>query len=127
VTPEIVMEAKHNDCNLIIGHHPVIFRGMKRITGNSYVEKVIIEAIRNDIAIYAVHTNLDNILSGVNGKIAKKLNLKNCTIIQPKNKMLRKLITFAPVEKAEMIRNAIFKAGAGHIGNYSECSYNSNG
>ncbi|HTM92481.1 MAG TPA: Nif3-like dinuclear metal center hexameric protein, partial [Flavisolibacter sp.] len=127
VTVEIIEEAKANNCNLIIAHHPIIFRGLKRINGSNYVEQVIIEAIKNDIAIYAAHTNLDNIVLGVNGMIAKKLGLKNVTILQPKNKMLRRLITFAPVDKAEYVRNAVFAAGAGHIGKYSECSFNSEG
>ena len=127
VTVETLKEAKENNCNLIIAHHPIIFKGLRRINGRTYVEQVIIEAIKNDIAIYAAHTNLDNIVLGVNGMIAKKLGLNNITILQPKNKMLRRLITFAPVDKAEDVRNAVFAAGAGHIGKYSECSFNSNG
>jgi dinuclear metal center YbgI/SA1388 family protein len=127
VTVETLKEAKENNCNLIVAHHPIIFRGLKRINGRNYVEQVIIDAIKNDIAIYAAHTNLDNIILGVNGMIAKKLGLKNITILQPKNKMLRRLITFAPTGKAEEVRNAIFAAGAGHIGKYAECSFNSEG
>lgn len=127
VTIATLKEAKENNCNLVITHHPIIFRGLKRINENTYVEQVIIEAIKNDIAIYAAHTNLDNIILGVNGMIAKKLGLKNIIILQPKNKMLRRLITFAPIEKAEHVRNAVFAAGAGQIGKYSECSFNSNG
>jgi dinuclear metal center YbgI/SA1388 family protein len=127
VTLAVLKEAKENNCNLIIAHHPIIFKGLKKINGKNYVEQVIIEAIKNDIAIYAAHTNLDNVLLGVNGIIAKKLGLKNLTILQPKNKMLRRLITFAPVDKAGVVRDAVFKAGAGHIGKYDECSFNSNG
>jgi dinuclear metal center YbgI/SA1388 family protein len=127
VTVEVIKEAKQNNCNLIAAHHPIIFRGLKRINGATYVEQVIIEAIKNDIAIYAAHTNLDNVVLGVNGMIAKKLELKNVAILQPKNKMLRRLITFAPVDKSEEVRNAVFGAGAGHIGKYSECSFNSEG
>lgn len=127
VTLEVIREAINNNCNLIIAHHPIVFRGLKRITGKNYVEQVIIEAIKNDIAIYVAHTNLDNILLGVNGRIAEKLNLKNLSILQPKNKVLRRLITFAPLDKAELVRNAVFAAGAGHIGQYSECSFNSEG
>src|SRR5215203_2558743 len=127
VTVDVINEAKGNNCNLIVAHHPIIFRGLKRINGRSYVEQVIVEAIKNDIAIYAAHTNLDNVVLGVNGVIAKKLNLKNTTILQPKNKMLRRLITFAPLDKAEHVRQAVFAAGAGHIGKYSECSFNSEG
>jgi dinuclear metal center YbgI/SA1388 family protein len=127
VTVETLNEARENNCNLLVAHHPIIFRGLKRINGKNYVEQVIIEAIKNDLAIYAAHTNLDNIVLGVNGIIAKKLELKNVSILQPKNKMLRRLITFAPTDKAEQVRNAVFDAGAGHIGKYSECSFNSEG
>ena len=127
VTSDVIKEAKENGCNLIIAHHPIIFRGLKKINGKNYVEQVIIEAIKNDIAIYAVHTNLDNIVLGVNGIIAKKLGLTKVKILQPKNKILRRLITFAPNDKAEEVRNALFTAGAGHIGNYTECSFNSEG
>src|SRR5215204_5793115 len=127
VTTATLKEAKENNCNLIVAHHPVIFRGLKRINGNNYVEQVIIEAIKNDIAIYAAHTNLDNVVLGVNNTIAMKLELQNPTILQPKNKMLRRLITFAPMDKAEAVRKAVFAAGAGHIGKYSECSFNSEG
>ena len=127
VTVEIIKEAVKEKCNLIVAHHPIIFKGLKRINGKTYVEQVIIEAIKNDIAIYTAHTNLDNVVLGVNGKIAAKLNLKNITVLQPKNKMLRRLITFAPNDKAETVRQAAFEAGAGHIGKYAECSFNSKG
>lgn len=127
VTIEVIKEAKELNCNLIVAHHPIIFRGLKRLNGKNYVEQVVIEAIKNDLAIYAAHTNLDNILLGVNGMIAKKLGLKNLTILQPKNKILRRLITFAPVDQADKVRDAVFAAGAGEIGKYSECSFNSEG
>ena len=127
VTVEVIKEAVEKKCNLVVAHHPIIFRGLKRLNGNNYVEQVIIEAIKNDVAIYAAHTNLDNVVLGVNHTIAQKLGLKNTSILQPKNKMLRRLITFAPVDKAEVVRQAVFNAGAGHIGNYSECSFNSEG
>jgi dinuclear metal center YbgI/SA1388 family protein len=127
VTPEVVQEARVKNCNLIIAHHPIVFKGLKRINGKSYVEQVIIEAIKYDIAIYAAHTNLDNVVLGVNGKIASLLGLVRTSILHPKNKMLRRLITFAPKDKAEAVRQAVFKAGAGHIGKYSECSFNSEG
>ncbi|HYO23226.1 MAG TPA: Nif3-like dinuclear metal center hexameric protein [Flavisolibacter sp.] len=127
VTAAVIREAVQNGCNLVVAHHPIVFKGLKRINGNNYVEQVIIEAIKNDIAIYAAHTNLDNVVLGVNDTIAKKLDLKNTSILQPKNKMLRRLITFAPMDKAEEVRQAVFAAGAGHIGKYSECSFNSVG
>jgi dinuclear metal center YbgI/SA1388 family protein len=127
VTVDVIREAKEKNCNLVVAHHPIIFKGLKRITGKNYVEQVVIAAIKNDIAIYAAHTNLDNILLGVNGRIAEKIGLLNTSILQPKNKMLRRLITFAPVDQAEKVRQAVFAAGAGHIGQYSECSFNSEG
>ena len=127
VTADVVKQALQYNCNLIISHHPVVFRGLKKINGNSYVEQVIIEAIKNDIAIYAAHTNLDNVVLGVNDVIAKKLDLRNTTVLQPKTKILRRLITFAPMDKAEGVRQAVFAVGAGHIGKYSECSFNSEG
>ena len=127
VTLEVIKEAQASNCNLIISHHPIIFKGLKRINGKSYVENIIIEAIKNDIALYAAHTNLDNVLLGVNGMIAQKLGLKDIEVLQPKKRLLRRLITFAPVDKAEEVRKAVFNAGAGHIGQYSECSFNSEG
>ena len=126
-TEEVVMEAIEKKCNLIVAHHPIIFGGLKKINGKNYVEKTVIAAIKNDIAIYAIHTNLDNVLQGVNGRIADKLALVNRGILQPKNNTLKKLYTFVPVAFAEKVRNAIFTAGAGHISNYSECSFNSAG
>jgi len=126
-TEEVVLEAIDKKCNLIVAHHPIIFGGLKKITGKNYVEKTVITAIKNDIAIYAIHTNLDNVINGVNGKIADKLGLINRQILLPKNNLLKKLITFVPIKEAEQVRNAIFNAGAGHIGNYSECSFNAEG
>jgi len=126
-TEEVVKEAIEKKCNLIVAHHPIIFRGLKKITGKNYVEKTIITAIKNDIAIHAIHTNLDNVLHGVNGKIADKLGLINRKILQPKTNTLKKLFTFVPLEYAEKVRNAIFAAGGGQISNYSECSFNTDG
>jgi dinuclear metal center YbgI/SA1388 family protein len=127
VTEEIVKEAISKKCNLIVGHHPIIFRGLKKLNGKNYVERTVMMAIKNEIAIYAIHTNLDNILEGVNNKIAKKLNLQNCKVLLPKEGTLEKLVTFAPVKNAEEVRNALFEAGAGAIGNYNECSFNVEG
>jgi dinuclear metal center YbgI/SA1388 family protein len=127
VTVEVVKEAIEKKFNLIVAHHPIIFKGLKTINGNDYVQQVIIAAIKNDIAIYAAHTNLDNVVLGVNGKIADKLGLINTKILAPKHHILRRLITFAPEDKAEDVRKAVFDAGAGHIGKYSECSFNSIG
>ena len=126
-TEDVVYEAIENNCNLVVAHHPIIFGGLKKLNGKNYVEKTVISAIKKDIAIYAIHTNLDNVLNGVNGKIAKMLGLKNISVLTPKENILRKLFTFAPADSAEQVRNAIFKAGGGQIGNYSECSFNSTG
>lgn len=123
-TEEVVLEAIEKKCNLIVAHHPIIFGGLKKITGRNYVEKTVITAIRNDVAIYAIHTNLDNVLHGVSGVMADKLGLKNRAVLQPKSDTLKKLFTFVPIEHAEKVRSAIFSAGAGHISNYSECSFN---
>ena len=126
-TEEVVKEAISKKCNLIVAHHPVIFSGLKKINGNNYVEKAIITAIKNDIAIYAIHTNLDNVLEGVSGKMATMLGLKNISILSQKENTLKKLFTFVPVDKADQVRNAIFAAGGGYFGNYSECSFNAGG
>ena len=122
-TEEVVKEAIENKCNLIISHHPIIFSGLKKINGNSYVERTIILAIKNDIAIYAIHTNLDNVFEGVNGKIAEMMELQNIQILLPKESRLKKLITFAPPSMANKVQEAIFAAGGGNIGKYSECSF----
>ncbi|MBA2249522.1 MAG: Nif3-like dinuclear metal center hexameric protein [Chitinophagaceae bacterium] len=127
VTEEVIQEAIKKKCNLVIAHHPLIFKGLKKITGNNYVERTVIKAIKNDIAIYAIHTNLDNVKNGVNKKIADRLALKNISILQPKENILEKLITFAPPDKADDVRSALFAAGGGALGKYSECSFSSMG
>lgn len=127
VTEAVVEEAVSKGCNVIVAHHPIIFRGLKRINGSNYVERTIIAAIKNDIAIYAIHTNLDNVIHGVSGRMASMLGLQQTAVLSPKEGMLRKLFTFVPADNAAALRQALFSAGAGHIGNYSECSFNSDG
>lgn len=127
VTEAIVEEALQKKCNLIVSHHPIIFKGIKKLNGKNYVERTVISAIKNDIAVYATHTNLDNVLDGVNKKIAEKLGLQNCSTLLPKEQTLQKLVTFSPVNNADAVRNALFQAGAGAIGKYDECSFNING
>ncbi len=125
---DVVQEAIDKGCNLIISHHPIIFSGLKRLNGSNYIERTVIKAIQNNIALYAIHTNLDNVLhNGVNQKIAQKLGLENTKILSPKRDILCKLVTFCPTATAQQVRDAIFAAGAGHIGNYDECSFNSQG
>ena len=123
----VIQEAITKSCNLIVAHHPIIFGGLKKITGKNYVERAVILAIKNNIAIFAIHTNLDNVLEGVNGRMADQLGLLNRKVLAPKPFTLRKLFTFVPVDHIELVRQAIFEAGAGHIGNYSECSFISEG
>ena len=126
-TEEVILEAKANGCNLVVAHHPIIFGGLKKINGKSYVENAVITSIKNDIAVYAIHTNLDNVMNGVNGKIADILGLTNRKILLHKSNQLMKLFTFVPLEFGEKIRSAIFEAGGGSIGNYSECSFSAEG
>ncbi|MEO6315894.1 MAG: Nif3-like dinuclear metal center hexameric protein [Chitinophagaceae bacterium] len=126
-TEAVVAEAIEKKCNLVIAHHPIIFRGLKKINGKNYVEQTIIAAIKNDIAIYAIHTNLDNVKKGVNGMIAQQLGLVNCRMLAPKAGLLKKLVVYVPVKQADLVRNAIFEAGAGQIGEYSACSFNTAG
>lgn len=126
-TEAVVLEAKDKGCNLIVAHHPIIFTGLKKITGKNHVEQTIITAIKNDIAIYAIHTNLDNVLLGVNHTIADKLSLINRKILAPKQNLLSKLFVFVPENDTEKVKEAIFSAGAGHIANYSECSFSIKG
>ncbi len=122
-TEAVIDEAISKKCNLVVAHHPIVFSGLKKINGKTYVERTIIKAIKNDIAIYAIHTNLDNVQQGVNQKIAEKLGLINTQILQPKSGLLNKLVTFVPHASLEQVKKAIFEAGAGNIGNYDECSF----
>jgi dinuclear metal center YbgI/SA1388 family protein len=127
VTEAIVEETMSRGCNMIVVHHPLIFSGLKRIVGRTYVERIVRMAIKNDITIYAAHTNLDNVYAGVNAKFAEKLGLTDTRILAPKNDLLSKLHTFVPLAAADAVRNALFSAGAGHISQYSECSFNTIG
>ena len=124
---EVVQEAIDLKCNLIIAHHPIIFSGLKKINGSNYVERAVIKAIKNDINIFAIHTNLDNVINGVNGRIADQLGLINRKVLSPKPGMLIKLNVFCPKKDAEKIRNVLFDSGAGHISDYSNCSFNIEG
>jgi dinuclear metal center YbgI/SA1388 family protein len=127
-TEEVVLEAVARGCNMIVAHHPIVFGGLKKITGRNYVEKAVIAAIKQDIAIYAIHTNLDNMVAkGVNGRIADMLGLAGRRALVAKEATLCKLYCFVPVGHLEAVRSALFAAGAGHIGNYSECSYSVEG
>ncbi|HWB93584.1 MAG TPA: Nif3-like dinuclear metal center hexameric protein [Puia sp.] len=127
-TEEVVHEAVSRGCNLIVAHHPIIFRGLKALTGRNYIERTVIAAIKQDIAIFAIHTNLDNVVSGgVNGRIAARLGIVGGKPLMPREGVLQKLYCFVPVGHLEAVRAAVFAAGAGHIGGYSECSYSVEG
>lgn len=127
ITDEVIDEALENGCDMVIAHHPLIFGGIKRLTGSNLTERLVIKAIKEDIAVYAIHTNLDNVIDGVNAKLAEKLGLVNNQILSVKGNGLKKLVVFCPENYADKVRESIFSAGAGHIGNYDSCSYNTSG
>ncbi|MAD96764.1 MAG: Nif3-like dinuclear metal center hexameric protein [Flavobacteriaceae bacterium] len=124
---DTVDEAIESGCNLIVSFHPIIFSGLKKLNGASYVERVVLKAIRNNIAIYATHTALDNSILGVSDGICNQLGLINTKILLPKRHILKKLITYVPRENAEALKEQLFEAGAGSIGNYDQCSFNIDG
>lgn len=123
----VVQEAIDAKCNLIVSFHPIVFSGLKKITGRSYVERVVQKAIKNDIAIFAVHTALDNAWNGVNAMICEKIGVEKRAILIPQQGTIQKLVTYVPKQEAESLREALFSAGAGNIGNYRNCSFNSDG
>tara|TARA_R110002126_G_scaffold291243_2_gene451328 strand:+ start:12786 stop:13880 length:1095 start_codon:yes stop_codon:yes gene_type:complete len=124
---ETVDEAIAKNCNLILSFHPIIFSGLKKLNGTNYVERVVLKAIKNDIAIYATHTALDNAKQGVSAKIAETLGLVNTKILIPKKGIIKKLTTYVPVKNADVLKSALFAAGAGNIGNYDQCSFSVSG
>lgn len=122
-TEEVVDEAIELGCNLIVAHHPIVFKGLKKLNGKNYVERVVIKAIKNDIAIYAIHTNLDNVYhQGVNAKIAEQLGLQNTRILAPKGQ-LKKMVTYLSADQADKVRTALYEAGAGAINDGTDQSY----
>ena len=127
VTEDVVDEAINAGCNLIISHHPLTFKPFKSLTGKNYLERCIIKACKNDLVIYSAHTNLDNSAEGINYQLAEMFGLEDVRILCPQKNSLVKLVTFVPDHTAEKLRKALFKAGAGHIGNYSSCSFNTDG
>jgi dinuclear metal center YbgI/SA1388 family protein len=123
----VIDEAIAKKCNLVVCFHPILFSGLKKITGKNYVERAVLKAIKNDISIYAVHTALDNHKNGVNKIFCNALGLKNTKVLVPKQNFIQKLVTYTIPENVEKVRNALFDAGAGKIGNYEDCSFNSQG
>ena len=124
---ETVDEAIAQECNLIVSFHPIIFGGLKKLNGTNYVERVVVKAIKNDIAIYTTHTALDNSKVGVSAKMCEVLGLQNTRILIPKKHIVKKLTTYVPKAEAEHLRNKLFEAGAGTLGNYTEASFNVDG
>lgn len=122
-TEAVVEEAISLGANLIVAHHPIVFKGLKGLTGRNYVERTVIKAIKNDIAIFAIHTNLDHVATGVNKRICDRLGLKETKILQPKKQILSKLVFFVPIEEKGKVLDAVFAAGAGQIGEYKDCSF----
>ena len=122
-TDEVIVEAKAKGCNIVVTHHPIIYRAIKKISPNDYVGKAIIAAIKNDIAIFAIHTSLDNVLHGVNGRIAEILGVEKTRVLDPKMGILKKMYTFMPTAYVKKISEALFEAGAGNIGAYSEVGF----
>jgi dinuclear metal center YbgI/SA1388 family protein len=127
VTIPVLDEAIALGANLIISHHPVIFSPLKQLTGANTAEKILIRAIRHQIAIYSAHTNLDNVISGVNQRICQKLGIQHTKVLVPAAGYLKKLVTFVPPDHADAVRTALFEAGAGNIGKYDSCSFNTTG
>lgn len=127
VTEEVIDEALETGSNLIVSHHPLAFRAFKSLTGASYIERCLMKACKFDLVVYAAHTNLDNAVGGVNYRLAELIGLQNVRVLAPQKGMLLKLVTFVPEAYADLMRNTLFNAGAGHIGNYDSCSYNLKG
>jgi len=123
----VVEEAIDKGCNLIVCFHPILFKGLKKITGKSYVERTVIKALQNQVAIYALHTRLDNHRQGVNDRICAELGLEQRQILLPKKEELLKLVTYVPEQQAEQLKTSLFAAGAGAVGRYEECSFSSKG
>ena len=126
-TEKVLDEAIRLGYNLVISHHPIVFKGLKRFNERHYVERIVAKAIRENIALYAIHTNFDNVLHGVNGMICAKLGLQKPEILAPKEGMLEQLSVFVPLQHAEALKNALFAAGAGAISRYTECSFSVEG
>lgn len=127
VTEEVIDEAIELECNLIVSHHPLAFKPFKSLTGSTYIERCMMKACKFDIVVYAAHTNLDNAMGGLNYKLAEMIGLQNVRILSPQKSSLLKLVTFVPESHAEIVRQVLFNAGSGCIGNYDSCSFNMKG
>ena len=126
-TEDVVDEAIEKQCDLIIAHHPIVFSGLKTFNGTDYISRTLIKAIKNNISIYAIHTNLDNVMGGVNSAIASKIGLEETKILRYKKGQMKKISVYVPIEHEQNIKDTMWQAGAGSIGNYNHCSFTSNG
>jgi dinuclear metal center YbgI/SA1388 family protein len=122
-TEAVIDEALAKGCNLIVAHHPIVFKGLKKLNGKNYVERTVMKAIKHEVAIYATHTNLDHAVGGVNFMIAERLGLQNVRILAPKSDVLMKLVSFVPIDATQKVLDALYEAGVGQIGNYDHCSF----
>ena len=127
ITEEVVDEAVAKNCDVIVSHHPLIFKGLKHLTPQSYIERAVMKAVKRDIAMISMHTNLDNSYLGVSRVLAERLGLKNLSVLLPLEDQLKKVVVYAPLSAADKVRQAMFEAGAGCIGNYDSCSFNAQG
>jgi dinuclear metal center YbgI/SA1388 family protein len=127
LTEDVMNEALARGCNVIVSHHPIIFGGLKRLEGTNYVQRCVIRAIKSDLALYAIHTNLDHLAAGVSRRLARAIGLEGGKVLQPKAGVLRTLVTFVPHSHVEAVRAALFAAGAGDLGKYSQASFGSEG
>jgi dinuclear metal center YbgI/SA1388 family protein len=126
-TEAVIDDAIRQGCDMVVCHHPIIFSGLKRLNGANYIERTVMKAIKEDVLIYAIHTNLDNVRDGVNRRIAERIGILDTQVLAPVRGHLRKLVTYVPTSHAEQVRSALWQAGAGHIGHYDLCSFNVNG
>lgn len=126
-TEEVVQEALEKNCNLVIAHHPIVFKGLKKINGKNYIERTVINAIKNDVAVYACHTNADNVVKGVNGWAANLLEMNDVQVLLPKQNQIGKLVVYVPASHRDTLESALFDVGAGEIGKYAQCSFFSEG
>lgn len=128
ITDSVIREAIDNRADLIVSHHPLIFKSLDRVVGDDFVGRAVMSLIRSGISVLVAHTNLDRAANGVNEVLGRALGLQDIEVLQPATdaKML-KVVVFIPEENVEQIISAVGEIGAGVIGNYSYCSFRSEG
>ncbi len=129
ITQKVLEEALEQNCNLIIAHHPLVFQSIKSLAGNTLVNRLLVFAIKNNVAVYAFHTNLDNVLSGVNAAFANKMGISPIgrQILYKKSRQVAKLYTYVPKTHHLQVQKALYATGAGQIGLYENCSFSALG